>query len=144
MNFWGISICSTFGRHLCRKCGRVGSKLYEWTHIAETPCFCIEKSDSKLRSVSQVHFIISKQRIFSNVLITKEKLLRYLCLNMIKHTCNSAFNCNQVFEQKTKGINWVLWHYHVTIFCHLFCHVTISITSKNDYFKSLFPQIRML
>ena len=33
----GFSICSSFGRHLCQKCGRAGSELYVQTHITEPP-----------------------------------------------------------------------------------------------------------
>ena len=41
LNFWGFSICSSFGRQLCQKCGWKGQELYVRTHIAKLLCLCL-------------------------------------------------------------------------------------------------------
>ena len=37
LEFLGFSIYSSFGRHLCQKCGWLGSELFVRTHISELP-----------------------------------------------------------------------------------------------------------
>ena len=39
LNFRGFSICSSYGRQLCQKCGWALSEHYVRTHITEPPCF---------------------------------------------------------------------------------------------------------